>query len=168
MARARDLALGAAAALLGRAALPLALKAKFSRDVERLDRGDYTPLLRAYADDFVLHFHEGEHRWSGTWTGRAGMERFLQRYTAARIQGRIRAIATSGPLWRMTLWVRFDDHADGPDGERLYENRTVLVLRTRWGKVVEQEDYYADTDRIAAFDRRLTELGVPAGLPPQP
>ncbi len=43
--------------------------------------------------------------------------------------------------------VRFDDHADAPDGTRLYENRTVLVLRTRWGKVVEQQDFYADTAR---------------------
>jgi ketosteroid isomerase-like protein len=56
--------------------------------------------------------------------------------------------------------VRFDDHADGPDGTRLYENRTVLVLRTRWGKIVEHEDFYVDTGRIAEFDRKLTELGV--------
>ena len=58
------------------------------------------------------------------------------------------------------MWVRFDDHADGPDGTRLYENRTVLVMRTRWGKVVDHEDFYVDTDRITSFDRKLTELGV--------
>jgi ketosteroid isomerase-like protein len=68
----------------------------------------------------------------------------------------------------MTIWARFDDHADGPEGERLYENRTVLVLRTRWGKVVEQEDFYADTGRLTDFDRRLSELGVPAVPPPSP
>ncbi len=58
------------------------------------------------------------------------------------------------------MMVRFDDYADGPDGARLYENRTVLVLRTRWGKLVEHEDFYVDTARILAFDRKLTELGV--------
>ena len=47
------------------------------------------------------------------------------------------------------MWVRFDDHADAPDGTRIYENSTVLVLRTRWGKVVEQHDFYVDTQRIS-------------------
>ena len=51
--------------------------------------------------------------------------------------------------------VRFDDHADGSDGERLYENRTVLVVHTRWGRIVDHEDFYVDTSRFAAFDRRL-------------
>jgi ketosteroid isomerase-like protein len=46
------------------------------------------------------------------------------------------------------------------DGGRIYENRTVLVLRTRWGKIVEQEDFYIDTGRLLAFDRKLAELGV--------
>jgi ketosteroid isomerase-like protein len=94
--------------------------------------------------------------------GRDGVDRFLQNFTAAGIQGKIRQLAVTGPPWAMTFLIRFDDHADGPDGERIYENRTVLVLRTRWGKVVEHEDFYADTGRIAAFDRRLTELGVAA------
>ena len=58
------------------------------------------------------------------------------------------------------MLVRFDDHVDGPDGTRLYENRTVLVLRTKWGKIVDHEDFYMDTGRIEEFDRKLTELGV--------
>ena len=56
--------------------------------------------------------------------------------------------------------VRFDDHADGLDGTRLYANRTVLVMRTKWGKVVDHEDFYVDTGAIVEFDRTLTELGV--------
>jgi ketosteroid isomerase-like protein len=60
----------------------------------------------------------------------------------------------------MTILVGFDDHADGPDGERLYENHTVLVCRTRWGKIVHQEDVYVDTVRMVAFDRKLTALGL--------
>jgi hypothetical protein len=53
-----------------------------------------------------------------------------------------------------------DDHADAPDGTRIYDNQTALILRTRWGKIVEQHDFYADTGRVAAADRTLTELGI--------
>jgi ketosteroid isomerase-like protein len=156
----KDIALGAALAFGAGAMVPVALRAKFSRDIESLNRGDYEPLLRAYSDDFVLRFHEGEHRWSGEWAGRDGMAAFLGKFTAAGIQGELKSVAVSGPPWAMTIWARFDDYADGPDGERLYENSTVLVLQTRFGKVVRQEDFYADTGRIIDFDRRLTELGI--------
>ena len=158
--RIRSMLAGAAIAATARALLPRLLLLRFKPAVERLNAGDHAALLDAYADDFVLHFNEGDHRWSGDWVGREGMERFLRNFTAAGIKGEIRAIATSGPLWALTMWVRFDDHADGTDGTRLYENQTVLVLRTRWGKVVEQEDFYLDTERIARFDRKLAELGI--------
>jgi ketosteroid isomerase-like protein len=151
---------GMAAATAGRALLPRLLLLKFGRDVKRLNAGDYSPLLKAYADDAVLHFNAGEHRWSGDWVGKRNIDRFLQNFTAARVRGEIKSLAICGPPWALTMMVRFDDHADGPDGTRLYENRTALVLRTRWGRIVEQDDFYTDTARIAAFDRRLNELGV--------
>lgn len=157
-----NLLAGAALALGARALLPRLLVLKFKPDVAKLNAGDHESLLDAYADDFVLHFNEGPHRWSGEWAGKAAMDRFLQNFTAAGIQGEIKSIATSGPLWALTMWVRFDDHADAPDGTRIYDNHTVLVLRTRWGKVVEQHDYYADTAAIVALEAKLTELGVPA------
>jgi ketosteroid isomerase-like protein len=157
-----SLLVGAALGLAARAALPRLLFLRLSPAVTKLNAGDHTALLDAYADDFVLHFNEGPHRFAGDWVGKAGMDRFLQNFTAAGIQGEIRQVATSGPLWALTMWVRFDDHADAPDGTRIYENSTVLVLRTRWGKVVEQDDFYVDTERIVALDRKLSELGVEA------
>jgi ketosteroid isomerase-like protein len=156
----RSVLAGAALAVTGRALVPRLLLVKFGRDVEKLNAGDHSTLLKAYADDAVLRFNEGEHRWAGEWVGREGIDRFLQNFTNAGIQGEIKQIAVSGPPWALTMLVRFDDHADGPDGTRLYENRTVLVMRTKWGKVVDHEDFYVDTGRIAAFDRKLTELGV--------
>ena len=158
--RYRNLLLGAGLAAAGRACVTRLLLIKFARDVAKLNAGDHTSLLAAYADDFVLHFNVGEHRWSGDWTGKTGMDRFLQNFTAAEIQGEIRQIAISGPPWALTLWARFEDHADAPNGTRIYENQTALVLRTRWGKIVEQEDFYADTERIAALDQKLSEMGV--------
>jgi ketosteroid isomerase-like protein len=156
----KSLILGAKLAILGRALLPRLLHVKFARDVRRLNAGDHSTLLGAYADDAVLRFNQGEHRWAGEWVGKPAIDRFLRNFTGAGVQGEIKEIAVSGPPWALTMWVRFDDHADGPDGTRLYENRTVLVLRTRWAKVVDHEDFYVDTGRIQAFDRKLSELGV--------
>jgi ketosteroid isomerase-like protein len=153
---------GAAAAFAARALLPRLLLLQFKGPVAQLNEGDHAGLLDTYADDFVLHFHRGPHRWSGDWLGKAGMDRFLQNFTAAGIKGEIVGVATSGPLWALTMWVRFDDRADAPDGTRIYENSTVLVLRTRWGKVIEQHDFFVDTQALVDFDRKLEELGVEA------
>jgi len=164
----RGLLAGAMLAAAARALLPRLLMLRFKPAVERLNAGDPSGMLDNLADDFVLRFNEGDHRWSGDWVGREGMERFLRNFIAAGLEGEIKTIATSGPPWALTMWVRFDDHADGPDGTRLYENRTVLLLRTRWGRVVEQEDFYLDTERITRFDRRLTELGIEPIAPVPP
>lgn len=118
---------GVAAAGLGRAALHRALLAKFRRDVRRLNGGDYRGLLSSYAPDAVLVFNEGDHRWSGEHRGRDAIEAFLKDFVAAGIQGEI-------------VVARFDDVAKAPGGERLYQNRTVLVLTTRWGRVVRPRD----------------------------
>lgn len=56
--------------------------------------------------------------------------------------------------------ARFDDHAAGPNGEELYRNRVVVLLRTRWGKFLRQEDFYEDTKRIEVLEGRLSELGI--------
>jgi ketosteroid isomerase-like protein len=150
-------AVGAVAGLGARAMVPVALRSKFRGDVRRLNAGDPSTLLGAYADDAVLHFPQGDHRFAGPWRGKAAIERFLRTFVASRIQGQLRDVAVSGPPWALTIWVRFDDHADADDGTRLYENRAVLVLRTRWGRVVDHEDFFADTERIRAFDRALAE-----------
>src|SRR4029077_3532981 len=153
---------GAAVAIGARAILPRLLLLQFRPGVKQLNAGEHEALLDNYADDFVLHFHQGPHRWSGDWVGKAGFDRFLQNFVAAGIQGEIKSIAISGPPWAMKLWVRFDDYAEAPDGTRIYENRGVLVLRTRWGKGIEQHDYFADTAAILALENSLQELGVEA------
>jgi ketosteroid isomerase-like protein len=151
---------GLTGALLMRAVLIRVLLIKLRRDVARINEGDYGPLLAGYAEDAVLLFNDGPHRWAGEHRGRARIERFLKDFTAAGIQGEIRALWIGGPPWAMTLIVRFDDSAERPDGERIYANRTVLLARTRWGRIVEQEDFYEDTGRILALEERLRELGV--------
>jgi ketosteroid isomerase-like protein len=137
------------------------LLAKFRRDVARLNAGDHRPLLSAYSDDAVLRFNEGDHRWAGEHRGKAAIETFLREFTGARVQGEIKDLWIAGPPWSIRMVARFDDHADGALGERLYENRTCLVIRTRFGKIVEHEDFYEDTARIPEFERALRSLGHP-------
>lgn len=152
--------LGAGAAIAGRTLLSRLILVKLRRDVRRLNGGDYRSLLSGYAEDAVLVFNEGPHRWSGVHRGRAGIEHFLREFTGAGVQGEIRALWIGGPPWALTLVARFDDHATGPGGEELYANRAVIVARTRWGRIVEHEDFYIDTARIADFEEKLRALGV--------
>jgi hypothetical protein len=52
--RGKDFAFGFCAAIAGRALIPKLLLLKFGRDVKRLNEGDYSGLLAAYSEDFVL------------------------------------------------------------------------------------------------------------------
>jgi ketosteroid isomerase-like protein len=156
----RSLLAGAGAAIAGRALLNRLILIKLRRDVARLNAGDYRALLAGYAEDAVLHFNEGPHRWSGEHRGKREIERFLQEFTGAGLKGEIRTLWTGGPPWALILVVRFDDRAVGSGGQELYANRTVIVARTRWGKIVEQDDFYFDTARIGSLEERLAALGV--------
>jgi hypothetical protein len=42
--------------------------------------------------------------------------------------------------------------------EQIYRDRAFLLARTRWGKIVSQQDFYEDSERIGALDARPTEL----------
>jgi ketosteroid isomerase-like protein len=148
------------AAIAARAALPHLLLLKLRRDVQRLNAGDHRALLSGYADDAVLSFYAGQHRWAGEHRGKAAIERFLRNFVSAGITGELRSVWVGGPPWALTLAVRFDDRATGPNGEELYANRVAMVVRTRWGKIVEHEDFFADTGRIDQFEARLRDLGV--------
>ncbi|MGK2954395.1 MAG: nuclear transport factor 2 family protein [Solirubrobacterales bacterium] len=160
MASTHKLILGAALALGVRALMNRIILEKLRSDVRSLDSGDYGPLLSGYADDAVLHFNEGDHRWAGDHVGKDGIERFLQTFTGAGLKGEVTEILTSGPPWAMTVAARFNDRATAPDGEVIYTNKVVVLAKTRWGKIFDQADFYEDTERIPAFDRKLTELAL--------
>ena len=156
----RSMLLGAGAAIAGRAVLPRLILLKLRRDVRRLNAGDYRPLLAGYDDDAVLRFNQGPHRWSGDYRGKPAIERFLRDFVGAGLTGEVRTVWIGGPPWALTLVARFDDRATGPDGQELYANRVVIVARTRWGKIVEHDDFYVDTARIVAPEEKLQQLGV--------
>ncbi len=151
---------GAGGLLAAKALLARVLLLKLRRDVRALNSGEYRPLLAGYAADATIRFNDAEHRWAGEHQGREAIERFLRNFVGAGLQGEIRELFISGMPWRLTLIARFDDHAHDQEGREIYRNRTVLLARARWGRIVWQEDFYEDTERITALERRLTELGV--------
>jgi ketosteroid isomerase-like protein len=143
-----------------RIALMQLMLVKLRRDVAALNAGDHKPLLSGYAKDAVIVFNDGDHRWAGDHVGHAAIDTFLANFVHYGIKGEITDLWIGGWPWSMTILVGFDDHADGPDGTRVYQNHTVLMCRTRMGKIVHQEDFYVDTVRMLAFDKKLTELGI--------
>jgi ketosteroid isomerase-like protein len=151
---------GVLAAIAARRLLVGAILVRLRRGVRALNAGDYRPLLAGFADDAVLKFNEGAHRWSGEYRGKPAIEGFLRSFVAAGLTGEIGELWIAGAPWRMTLVARFDDEARTPDGEQIYTNSTLLLARTRWGKIVFQQDFYEDTVRIGALDAKLTELGL--------
>lgn len=151
---------GAGGVLAARALLSRVLLCKLRRDVRALNAGDERRVLSNYAQDAVVRFNEGEHRWAGEHRGKAAIAVFLQNFVGAGLQGDIRELFVAGPPWRLTLLARFDDCAHDRAGTEIYRNRTVLLARTRWGRIVRHEDFYEDTQRIAALETRLSELGV--------
>jgi hypothetical protein len=151
-------ALGAAALTLSaRALFTRLLLLKLRRDVRALNAGDIQPLLSGFAEGAVLRFNEGEHRWTGEHRGKDAIARFLQSFVDSGLRGHVTELFLAGPIWRLTLIARFDDHALDPAGTEIYRNRTVLLARARWGKVVSEEDFYEDTQRIVALERQLRE-----------
>jgi ketosteroid isomerase-like protein len=155
----RGFLLGIAVAIGARRLLHRVLLWQFEQNVAALNAGDYRPLLGNYAEDAVLHFNDGPHRWAGEHRGKDAIERFLQEFVGAGLKGEIRQLWTAGPPWAMTMAVRFDDEASAGE-ERLYANRVAMEIRTRWGKIVEQYDFYEDSERIPAFERALQEHGI--------
>jgi len=153
---------GFGGAIAARALFLRLLELRFRRVTRALNAGDFRPLLSNYSENAVLRFNDGEHRWAGEHRDRAAIARFLENFVGAGLQGEITELFTAGPPWRLTLVVRFDDHAHGPGGDELYRNRTVLLIRMRWDRIVLHEDFYEDTQKILALESRLTELGIKA------
>lgn len=128
--------------------------------IARTRDGDMAPTLAAWADDGHFQF-PGESSWAIDTHQKADIEAWYRRFAAAGLQLEPEEILVQGPPWRTTVCVHFTDHATGPDGELVYENRGMLFTRIAWGKV-RYGTVYEDTQKVAAFDHYLEAHG-PAG-----
>jgi ketosteroid isomerase-like protein len=127
------------------------------RQVDALNRGDVRPLVRSFAKDAVLRF-PGANSWAGEYRGRAAIEGFVRRFHDTGLRLHIVDVTAKGSPWNMTAAVHFTDHLTTPAGERVYENRGVLYVRSKWGKVTAQDDFL-DTQAVAELDSRLAADG---------
>jgi ketosteroid isomerase-like protein len=142
------------------------------RNIKALNEGRYQPALAMFAADATLTF-PGDNNWSRqyripqpgraafpTHRGRAEIEGFLQNYVDNDIQMEIEDILVNGPPWNTRAAVVVHDWALDADGNEVYANRAVLFVRTRWGRIVAQEDY-EDTERAAAFGALSSKAPAP-------
>jgi ketosteroid isomerase-like protein len=117
--------------------------------------GDIRPTLVLDHPDVQLTF-PGQNSWSGVFRGRTAVERWLQRLVAAGVKTYPDQVVVTGPPWNSTVVVRGHGHKDGPDGERVYENRFVIWGRMSWGRLREYE-VYEDTHLANELDAWLAE-----------
>lgn len=141
-----------------------ATRALMRHSLKKLNEGDYSLMLRMAAPDFELAFpgrnswatmfrpHEaGRHRHV-THRGVDEARAFADRFVAEGIQFRIEDILVNGPPWNMRIAVRAHGFIPGAHrGDDAYNNRAVLFLEARWGRLVRWEDY-EDTERVVAWD----------------
>jgi len=123
------------------------------RNVAALGAGDPGPLLAGYAGNAVLVF-PGNSAWSGEHRGKPAIEAFMRRFLENGLVGEAHDIVVNGPPWRTTVCVLFTVRATDPDGMIVYDNRSILFARVRWGKIFYHEDF-EDTHKIEAFDHYI-------------
>ncbi len=130
----------------------------------RTRAGDVRPTVALDAPDVRLTF-PGQNRWSGVFSGRAAVRRWLELLVAGNVMTFPDQVVAVGPPWSTTVCVRGHAHASAADGTRVYDNRFVIWGRMRWGRLKDYE-VYEDTHLANEYDRWLTdhrpELGGPA------
>ena len=148
------------------------IRALLRHSVNNLNKGDYSLLLKMASPDFELVF-PGENSWATMFRpqrrGREphathrGIEEaiaFADRFVAEGIQFEIEDILVNGPPWNTRIALRVRDFLPGGNGQPdMYNNRAVLFLEVRWGRLLRWEDY-EDTERVAAWDHDRDDLVV--------
>ena len=141
------------------------------RNIGLLNQGKYEPALRMFAADGVLAF-PGRNSFASqyrepvlgrdafvTHRGRAEIEGFLRRYVSTGMYMEVDDILVNGPPWNTRAAIRVHHWIRGADGNDLYCNRAILMVRTAWGMIRDQEDY-EDTERVTDFDRLQSAAGT--------
>ncbi len=99
--------------------------------------GDVRPTLLLDHPGVQLTF-PGRNSWSGTFQGKAEVERWLSRLAAVGLQTFPDEVIVQGMPWKTIVCIR-GRHHDTPDGTRVYENRFVIWGHMRWGRLRDYE-----------------------------
>jgi ketosteroid isomerase-like protein len=148
------------------------IRALLRHSINKLNNGDYSLMLKLASPDFELAF-PGENSWSTMFRpqqrGRSrhvthrGVDEavaFADRFVDEGIQFEIEDILVNGPPWNTRIALRVRDFVPGNNGDDVYNNRAVLFLEARWGRLLRWEDY-EDTERVAAWDRATSDTTSP-------
>ncbi|NNC74793.1 MAG: nuclear transport factor 2 family protein [Acidimicrobiia bacterium] len=140
------------------------IRAMMRHSIRKLNPGDYRLMLKMAHPDFELAF-PGQNSWAtmfrpqnagrhpyATHRGISEASAFADRFVEEGIQFQIEDILVNGPPWNTRIAVRVHDFIAEPEGGGDgYNNRVMLFLEVRWGRLVRWEDY-EDTERVAAWD----------------
>ena len=145
------------------------IRALMRYSINKLNQGDYSLMLKLAHPDFELSF-PGQNSWAtmfrpqhlgrdrhATHRGIDEATAFAERFVAERIQFEIEDILVNGPPWNTRIALLVHDFIAGHDGDT-YNNRAMLFLEVRWGRLVRWEDY-EDTERVAAWDAARAAQG---------
>ena len=144
------------------------IRALMRHSIQKLNSGDYSMMLKMASPGFTLAF-PGENSWATMFRpARAGRDQhithqgidearaFAERFVNEGVQFVIEDILVNGGPWNTRIALRVHDFVPATGGEQdVYNNRAVLFLEIRWGRLIRWEDY-EDTERITAWDARDT------------
>lgn len=130
-----------------------------SRLMANVRAGNIRPTLALDAPDMSFVF-PGRNSWSGSFHSRDAHRQWLERLVKVGVKTDVDEVVAGGLPWRMTACVRGTSWRDTSSGERVYENRYVMWIKLRWGRLEEYE-VYEDTEKAQALDDYL-EANEPA------
>jgi ketosteroid isomerase-like protein len=149
-----------------------AVRILIRRAIRALNGGRYETALAMFAPDAELTFPgdnvlSRQHRAPQpgraafpTHRGRDEIEEFLRKYVEQGLQMEVEDILVNGPPWNTRAAVRARLWIPRSGGDDLYQNRLVMMVRSAWGKIRNQEDY-EDTERVSAFYKAHPDFAAP-------
>jgi ketosteroid isomerase-like protein len=126
--------------------------------IARLNAGDYDFIVRQFTAD-AEHCFAGAHALSGQRRSPARIRQWYERLANVfpGIQFEIIALAVSGPPWRTTVALEWNDRVSDSDGNPL-PNQGVFIFQLRWGKA-RSLHVHCDTHQLERNLERLAAQG---------
>ena len=128
------------------------LKVALRGAMDDLNKRQKEKIIASFADDAVI-IYPGRMSVSGVRKGKAAIKEFFDKYFdqfpeehCVAKETYIKNILALG--LSNTIAIRFQKRLTNKAGQT-FENSGISVLKIRWGKVVEMQDFYFDVETLA-------------------